>query len=312
MKKRCLISLISLIIAIVLIMNKVTLAKTNNENQTQNSFLSIDKIENVAGEKEKITIDLSKIEYTDFYIVINSNSKVLDSITNDNDNLKIEKENDDEVRININKKEMNIKSMDLYIIIPEDSNNGDFVTIEAIIVSNEETQEDLKEKVMIRIVESLESEEKSENSKKDSNQLNSKENENKEKTQNKEEEQSKSSGSKKSQSNSIKTTSISGISSKSASSSEIYQGSNNAYLTNITVNGYSLLPEFSITSTTYFLEVDNSVTSLEIETEKYDKTETVTIYGNENLNIGENKVLIKVTAENGNTRTYRIIVTRKN
>lgn len=93
--------------------------------------------------------------------------------------------------------------------------------------------------------------------------------------------------------------------------SETYKGSYINYLTDISIDGYSITPEFSMTNTTYMLEVENDVTSIDISTTKYDSSSIVKIYGNTNLEVGENKVLISVTAENGSVRTYRIYVTRK-
>ena len=95
------------------------------------------------------------------------------------------------------------------------------------------------------------------------------------------------------------------------STSETYKGSYINYLTDISINGYSIVPEFSMTNTTYMLEVENDVESIDISTTKYDSSSIVKIYGNNNLQVGQNKVLISVTAENGSVRTYRIYVTRK-
>lgn len=107
------------------------------------------------------------------------------------------------------------------------------------------------------------------------------------------------------------TTSIAAsIGSASQTTAETYKGSYINYLTNITIKGYSLTPEFSMTNTTYTLEVENNVTSIDIETTKYDSSSTVKIYGNTDLKVGQNKILISVTAENGSVRTYRIYVTR--
>ncbi len=100
-------------------------------------------------------------------------------------------------------------------------------------------------------------------------------------------------------------------SSTSTSTAETYKGSYINYLTDITVNGYSLKPDFTMTNTTYVLTVENSVTSLDIDVTKYDSSSTVKIYGNTDLSVGQNKVLISVTAENGSVRTYRIYVTRQ-
>ncbi len=85
-----------------------------------------------------------------------------------------------------------------------------------------------------------------------------------------------------------------------------YNGSNNNYLSNLSVEGYNLNKEFYKDNGTYFVEIDSIVSSININTEKEDGTATVCIYGNEDLKQGTNKILVNVTAENGNVRTYRI------
>lgn len=120
---------------------------------------------------------------------------------------------------------------------------------------------------------------------------------------------------KTTQTTGAQSTSMLSISNSSNNSSktttQTYKGSYINYLTNITIDGYSLTPEFDMTNTTYILEVENNVTSLDISTTQYDSTSTVKIYGNTDLKVGQNKILISVTAENGSVRTYRIYVTRK-
>ena len=118
--------------------------------------------------------------------------------------------------------------------------------------------------------------------------------------------------SKKETSSSVASTSTSKSKTTSSSSTaETYKGSSNKYLSNIEIEGYELTPKFNITNTTYFLEVESSVNALNIATEKYDSSEIVTIYGNEELETGTNKILINVTAEDGSTKIYRIYVKKK-
>ena len=90
-----------------------------------------------------------------------------------------------------------------------------------------------------------------------------------------------------------------------------YKGSRNNYLTNMTVTGYDLTPGFNKTNNTYFITVGNGVTSININTVKEDYTAVVTISGNKNLQVGLNKVLIAVLAQNGDVRYYRIYITRE-
>ena len=78
----------------------------------------------------------------------------------------------------------------------------------------------------------------------------------------------------------------------------------------ISIEGYTLNEEFSKDNETYFLTVEENDEYININTEAEDLNAKVSIYGNDNLKTGTNKIIITVTAENGNTRTYRIFVTK--
>ena len=66
---------------------------------------------------------------------------------------------------------------------------------------------------------------------------------------------------------------------------------------------------FSIKKTEYTLKVLNEVENIEIATTQEEGI-NVEITGNENLVVGENEIVIKLTDENNNTNEYKIIVTR--
>lgn len=87
-----------------------------------------------------------------------------------------------------------------------------------------------------------------------------------------------------------------------------YDGSDDNYLTNITIGGEDV-SNFNKTNATYFKTVESGTTSIDISYVQSDSTSTVCVYGNTNLKTGLNKILIAVTAENGNVRNYRIYVT---
>lgn len=89
-----------------------------------------------------------------------------------------------------------------------------------------------------------------------------------------------------------------------------YNGSNNNYLKDLSIEGYELSSAFSKENNTYFLTVESSVDSITVNTEAEDENSIVYIYGNNTLAEGTNKILISVTAENGNVRNYRIYVTK--
>ena len=89
-----------------------------------------------------------------------------------------------------------------------------------------------------------------------------------------------------------------------------YNGSDNNYLSELSVEGYTFNRTFSKENTTYFVTVENGIEKLNITAKVDDDESIVNIYGNENLKEGTNKILIAVTAENGNVRNYRIYVTK--
>ena len=96
----------------------------------------------------------------------------------------------------------------------------------------------------------------------------------------------------------------------SLSQGTTYQGSNNNYLSSLSVSGYELNNIFDKTTNDYFITVPENVNSIDVNATKEDSSAVVTIYGNTDLVIGQNKVIINVTAEDGSVRTYRIYVTK--
>ena len=86
--------------------------------------------------------------------------------------------------------------------------------------------------------------------------------------------------------------------------------SNNKDLKSLTVEGFMLTPEFSDDVTDYSLTINDDVDSLKINAEPVDEKAEVEIIGNNNLLIGDNTIQVKVTAEDGTIRTYRINVTK--
>ncbi|MBQ8192628.1 MAG: cadherin-like beta sandwich domain-containing protein [Bacilli bacterium] len=86
----------------------------------------------------------------------------------------------------------------------------------------------------------------------------------------------------------------------------VYYYSSNTYLKTLEIDGYEI--EFDKYTEEYKITVKNSVDSLDIKALAEDYRSSVEITGNENFKEGENTVTITVTAENGNTREYKIIV----
>jgi hypothetical protein len=88
------------------------------------------------------------------------------------------------------------------------------------------------------------------------------------------------------------------------------QLSSNADLGSITISGVTLTPAFNKNVTSYTAKVGNDTTSLSITATAADSKATVNITGNTNLKVGANTVKVTVTAEDGTTKVYTIVVTR--
>lgn len=89
-----------------------------------------------------------------------------------------------------------------------------------------------------------------------------------------------------------------------------YNGSDNNYLSSLVVDAYDLNKTFSKDNSTYFINVAKDTESIKITATAEESTAKVCIYGNADLSNSSNKILISVTAENGNVRNYRIYVNK--
>ena len=86
--------------------------------------------------------------------------------------------------------------------------------------------------------------------------------------------------------------------------------SSNNDLKSLTIEGYTINPEFSSDVTEYNLNVGQDIETLSIDAVAEDENAKVEITGNGNLAIGQNTVEIKVTAEDETVKTYTINVNR--
>lgn len=88
--------------------------------------------------------------------------------------------------------------------------------------------------------------------------------------------------------------------------------SSNASLGSLVISAGTLSPEFSAATKDYTATVDYSYSSLAVTANPADSKASVTsVTGNDSLEVGENTVSIVVTAEDGSTSTYNIVVTRR-
>lgn len=86
--------------------------------------------------------------------------------------------------------------------------------------------------------------------------------------------------------------------------------SSNNNLSSLSVENYNITPEFDRGTLEYSLEVPNNVDKIVIHAEAADSEASVSGWGEKELVEGVNEFNIVVTAENGSTRVYTILVTR--
>ena len=87
--------------------------------------------------------------------------------------------------------------------------------------------------------------------------------------------------------------------------------SKNNNLSKLTISKGNLSPKFNKNTTSYTAEVENEVTSIEVSGAKEDSRSYIEGFKTYKLEEGLNKINIKVTAQNGSSKTYTINVTRK-
>jgi len=297
------------------------------------SILSINKTNNI-DEDIIIKVNIDSIEYNKFKFILSS-SDTIENIDTDT-NIDIISDNN-EISFEYDKTNSNINDISLSYKISNNHNINDKITFNVKIINLENTEEVLEESYEVLLTTKEESNINNDTSnikpiKDENSNSNSPKNENtnnKDNTSNKNNIPSNTNkdilniSTKKTNTNSkqvvqnisttkvITTTKTISASSVSNIQKITYKGSDNNYLTNISIKGYELNKEFKKESNTYFITVDSDTYSISINTSKEDSSSTVSITGNDNLTTGLNKVLINVTAENGNIRTYRIYVTKE-
>ena len=86
-----------------------------------------------------------------------------------------------------------------------------------------------------------------------------------------------------------------------------YSSDNN--LKSLEVEGQNITPEFHADTTEYKLTLDQSIEKININATANHEKATISGTGEKKLSPGENTIEVKVTAENGNEKIYKIIVT---
>lgn len=87
--------------------------------------------------------------------------------------------------------------------------------------------------------------------------------------------------------------------------------SKNNNLSKLEVEGYKISPTFNKNTVSYSLELENEVRSINVTGSVEDSKSSVSGLGKQTLVEGVNKINIKVTAQNGSSKTYTLNVTVK-
>lgn len=322
--KKIIKSTVILFMILMLLSIPISYAISNdNGNQT---FLSVNKQEISTGEILEISINLNQIQWNQVKFTLSSDWDISSIYSNDENEVEIERENQD-VTLEIDKSKLNIEKIVLYYQIPKEVEVGKTFTLNGTIESLEQNDESQTEtatcEIAVKIVENNNSENNNSenNSQKENNNT---ENRIPEGSINNQREiengqnngkgetvtQMKQTGGQ-TENTSLQAKSTNYNSGNSGTEENVtYNGSDNNYLSSMTISGYTLNKEFNKESSTYFVTVDEDTSSIEVVASSEDTSATVCVSGANNLKEGENKILISVTAENGNVRNYRIYVTK--
>lgn len=88
-------------------------------------------------------------------------------------------------------------------------------------------------------------------------------------------------------------------------------GNPNHYLKSLSINGYSLTPVFSSSTTSYSLVVDSTVDKIKVTATPVASTSSVSGTGEYTLKVGNNTISVVCKAQNGAERTYTIKVAKE-
>ncbi|MBR6102488.1 MAG: cadherin-like beta sandwich domain-containing protein [Ruminococcus sp.] len=86
--------------------------------------------------------------------------------------------------------------------------------------------------------------------------------------------------------------------------------SKNNLLSSVTAAGQTLSPSFNAYTTEYKLEVPYDISSLTLYAKAYDSKTKISGTGQNSLKVGENKLKVTATAEDGSSKVYTVTVTR--
>lgn len=269
-----------------------------------------------------ININLDKITFDRFKLVLTSSDNIKDiNVSND---IKIDTIDNNEISFDFDKTISNLNTINLNYLVNKEHNVNDIITFKLTIINLDNEEEIIEENYNVTLIGNTSNSNSNQTGNKpviDETNIPIKE-DNKNET---------NTGNKPVNSTTNKTSNITNITISKTSSIKVsgvvssvkttttgsyvepvrYNGSDNNYLSSLSISGYELNKEFKKEGNTYFVTIPSTVNKLTIKTTKEVNSSKVSINGNDNLKEGLNKILITVTAENGNTRVYRIYVTKE-
>ena len=316
---------ISILLLIIMISVHISYAIGN---QNEKDFFKVNKEEISPEETLEMTFDISSLKYNKFKILLKSNVNSEDIYT---ENLSIDN-NENAISIDVDKEKISLNQIKLYYPIPKEMVIGTKLQFTAqIIVSNEVKEENANQEEVvveeftktITVVEKKTEDDKNNADKEQSEEKNKNPNENNNESkmpnieknssnqeQNNNQNEKIYSSNMSNQKTSSNTNNIGSSLSNSGINNEnqaTYNGSNNNYLSKLEIDGIELNTSFNKENQTYFINTDNTNT-INIVAIAEDSTAKINIAGNDTIQNGNNKILISVTAENGDVRYYRIFV----
>lgn len=335
------IIIISIVLAIIVSFANVFAFSVESEEE---EFFSVNTEEIAVGDVLEMTINLDSIDYESFVFTLSSDTSVGSAEVVETVLENVVENTNTGIIMEIDKEKIDLDVITLYYEIPDTLAVGDTIEFTATITSLEsdstdentvsnniiventttntlvdtEDSSDLSEEVTIqvKIIELNEDENTIDsnsvvtNNVQEANVQNSNEISFDMSTLSYSSAQTTSSSASEYASFASTALSTSSITSSSQTETVTYNGSDNNYLSELYIDGYEFSKEYSKENTTYFISVDSDVEELDVTATADDENATVCIYGNDTLTTGTNKILVTVTAENGNVRVYRIIVNK--
>lgn len=287
----------------------------------EKNFFEVNKQEIASGETLELIVNLGNIEYDKSFLTITTNINV-SGIYKKDDSVELVKIDSNTIQIEIDKQTINSNQIKFYYDV-SNLEAGSTINLEAIVQNSDNQGASVQKNITVTIIEERQENNEAIENKEEQNQK--KDNINgEERSQNKpdgseqvnDDKQKMSSNMQLQQdlntkystktSTSVKTSSINSENKETVT----YNGSDNNYLSELSVDNYELNKDFNKESSTYFVTVDKDVSDIKINVIAEDDSSIVCITGNTNLGSGTNKILITVTAENGSVRNYKIYVTK--